>query len=58
MANFKVLKPYKDLEIEKKLIKNEKVEMTVKRSEEIEKTLSDKGYEGPFLERIDNKDKK
>lgn len=32
--------------------------MTVKRSEEIEKTLSDKGYEGPFLERIDNKDKK
>lgn len=58
MANFKVLKPYKDLELEKKLIKNEKVEMTVKRSEEIEKTLSDKGYEGPFLERIDNKDKK
>ena len=58
MANFKVLKPYKDLELEKKLIKNEKVEMTVKRSEEIEKTLSGKGYEGPFLERIDNKDKK
>ena len=58
MAKFKVLKPYKDLEIEKKLIKNAKVEMTVKRSEEIEKTLSDKGYEGPFLERIDNKDKK
>ena len=58
MAKFKVLKPYKDLKLEKKLIKNEKVEMTVKRSEEIEKTLSDKGYEGPFLERIDNKDKK
>lgn len=58
MAKFKVLKPYKDLGLEKKLIKNEKVEMTVKRSEEIEKTLSDKGYEGPFLERIDNKDKK
>lgn len=58
MVKFKVLKPYKDLELEKKLIKNEKVEMTVKRSEEIEKTLSDKGYEGPFLERIDNKDKK
>ncbi|WP_176745771.1 hypothetical protein [Staphylococcus sp. HMSC068C09] len=58
MAKFKVLKPYKDLELEKKLIKNEKVEMTVKRSEEIEKTLSDKGYEGPFLERIDNKEKK
>lgn len=58
MAKFKVLKPYKDLELEKKLIKNEKVEMTVKRSEEIEKTLSGKGYEGPFLERIDNKDKK
>ena len=58
MAKFNVLKPYKDLELEKKLIKNEKVEMNVKRSEEIEKTLSDKGYEGPFLERIDNKDKK
>lgn len=58
MAKFKVLKPYKDLELEKKLIKNAKVEMTVKRSKEIEKTLSDKGYEGPFLERIDNKDKK
>ena len=57
MANFKVLKPYKDLELEKKLIKNEKVEMTVKRSEEVEKTLSDKGFDGPFLERIQEKKK-
>ncbi|MFI9043347.1 hypothetical protein ACIGHC_03220 [Staphylococcus saprophyticus] len=55
MAKFKVLKPYKDLELEKKLIKNEKVEMTVKRADEVEKTLSDNGFDGPFLERTDKK---
>lgn len=57
MAKFKVLKPYKDLELEKKLIKNDEVEMTVKRSEEVEKILSDKGFDGPFLERIQEKKK-
>ncbi len=35
MAKFKVLKPYKDLELEKELTKNDEVEMTVKRSEEV-----------------------
>lgn len=55
MAKFKVLKPYKDLEIGRKLKKDEEVEMTVKRSEEVAKTLKEKGYEGDFLERIDNK---
>ncbi|WP_181897464.1 hypothetical protein [Staphylococcus felis] len=57
MVKFKVLKPYHDLEIDKKLIENEKVEMTVKRSEEVEKTLSEKGFDGPFLERIQDKKK-
>lgn len=52
MAKFKVLKPYKDLELEKDLVKNDEVEMTVKRSEEVEKTLSEKGHKGPFLERV------
>ncbi|MDO0996592.1 hypothetical protein Q1L76_03650 [Staphylococcus hominis] len=57
MAKFKVLKPYKDLELEKELTKNDEVEMTIKRSEEVEKTLSDKGFDGPFLERIQEKKK-
>lgn len=57
MAKFKVLKPYKDLELEKDLVKNDEVEMTVKRSDEVEKTLSDKGFNGPFLKRLDEKKK-
>ncbi|ANS89880.1 MULTISPECIES: hypothetical protein [Staphylococcus] len=57
MAKFKVLKPYKDLELDKKLIENQEVEMTIKRSEEVEKTLSEKGFDGPFLERIQEKKK-
>ncbi|MCH4426178.1 hypothetical protein [Staphylococcus haemolyticus] len=58
MANFKVIQQYNDLEFKRLLKKNEEVEMTVKRADAVEKTLSEKGYEGPFLERIDNKDKK
>ncbi|EIZ4617308.1 hypothetical protein MPU13_001549 [Staphylococcus pseudintermedius] len=57
MAKFKVLKPYKDLELDKKLIENQEVEMTIKRSEEVEKTLSEKGFDSPFLERIQEKKK-
>lgn len=55
MAKFKVSKPYRDLELGRKLKANEEVEMTVKRSEEIEKILADKGFEGPFLNRTDKK---
>lgn len=55
MAKFKVLQPYTDIEIGRKLKENEEVEMTVKRSEEIVKTLKVKGFKGEFLERIDNK---
>ncbi|MEB7460972.1 hypothetical protein ACYCKH_11640 [Staphylococcus capitis] len=55
MAKFKVLKPYTDIELNRKLNENDEVEMTVKRSEEVEKTLSEKGFDGPFLERIREK---
>lgn len=55
MAKFKVVKPYKDLQLDKKLKKNDEVEMTVKRADEVEKTLSDNGFDGPFLERTDKK---
>ncbi|MDW4066478.1 MULTISPECIES: hypothetical protein [Staphylococcus] len=55
MAKYKVVKPYKDLELDKKLKKNDEVEMTVKRADEVEKTLSDNGFDGPFLERTDKK---
>ncbi|WP_202914174.1 hypothetical protein [Staphylococcus haemolyticus] len=55
MADYKVLKNYKDKQLGKSLKANDKVEMTVKRAEEVEKTLSNKGYEGPFLERIKEK---
>ena len=51
MAEYKVLKAYKDKQLDKNLKKNEKVEMTVKRADEVEKTLSDNGFDGPFLER-------
>lgn len=57
MAKFKVLQAYKDKALDKDLEVNEEVEMTVKRSEEVEKTLSDNGFNGPFLERI-KEDKK
>ena len=57
MAEFKVLKNYKDKQLDKSLKKNDKVEMSVKRAEEVEKTLSDNGFDGPFLERIQEKKK-
>ncbi|MGP0637769.1 hypothetical protein [Staphylococcus xylosus] len=55
MAKFKVVKPYKDLELDKKLKKNDEVEMTVKRAEEVESTLKANGFDGPFLKRSDKK---
>lgn len=57
MAKFEVKQKYKDVELDKELQVGEKVEMTVKRSEEVEKTLSDKGFNGPFLKRLDEKKK-
>ncbi|WP_436938627.1 hypothetical protein [Staphylococcus xylosus] len=55
MAKFKVVKPYKDLELDKNLKKNDEVEMTVKRAEEVESTLKANGFDGPFLKRSDKK---
>lgn len=55
MAEFKVLKSYKDKELDKKLKKNQKVEMTVKRADEVEEILKANGFDGPFLERIKEK---
>lgn len=37
MAEYKVLKNYRDKQLEKSLKANDKVEMTVKRAEEVEK---------------------
>ena len=55
MVKFKVVKPYKDLELDRKLKKNDEVEMTVKRAEEVENTLKANGFNGPFLKRTDKK---
>ena len=55
MAKYKVVKPYKDLQLDKKLKKNDEVEMTVKRADEVEETLKSNGFDGPFLERTDKK---
>ena len=52
MAEYKVLKPYKDKQLDQDLKKNQKVEMTVKRADEVENTLKANGFDGPFLERI------
>lgn len=55
MAEYKVLKPYKDKQLDQDLKKNQKVEMTVKRADEVESTLKANGFDGPFLERADKK---
>lgn len=55
MALYKVNKPYRDLELGKLLKTGEEVEMTVKRAEEVTKSLKDRGHGDDFLERLDNK---
>lgn len=57
MAKFKVLKPYRDKDLKKKLVANDEVEMTVKRADEVHDTLKEKGYDLPFLERVEEKEK-
>lgn len=54
MAQYKVLKDFKDIYTEEKYIQGQKIEMTVKRADEAVKNL--KKYKGEFLERIDNKE--
>lgn len=56
MALYKVKKEYRDLEIGRKLKLNEEVEMTVKRANEVTKTLKDNGFEGDFLERLNEEE--
>lgn len=55
MALYKVNKPYRDLELGKLLKSGEEVEMTVKRAEEVTKSLKERGHGDDFLERLDNK---
>ena len=55
MAKYKVVKPYRDKQLDKKLKKNDEVEMTVKRADEVEEILKANGFDGPFLERIKEK---
>ena len=58
MAKYRVLKPYKDKELGRRLTQADKeVEMTVKRADEVNKTLEEQGFEGPFLERLDGPEK-
>ena len=52
MAKFKVLKKFKDVHTDEVYEKNKEIEMTVKRSEEVEKNLDDS-----YLERLDGPDK-
>lgn len=54
MAEYKVLKTFRDIKTNAIYKKNQEIEMTVKRAEEAIKNL--KEYDGDFLERIDNKE--
>lgn len=55
MAKFKVLKNFFDKENKKSLKQGDFIDITVKRSEEIEKNALQQEHEGPFLERIKEK---
>lgn len=55
MANYKVLKEFRDKETKELYKAGKEIEMTVKRAEEAEKNLAKFG--GPFLERTDKKAK-
>lgn len=54
MAEYKVLKTFRDIKTNAIYKENQEIEMTVKRAEEAIKNL--KEYDGDFLERIDNKE--
>lgn len=56
MALYKVKKEYRDLEIGRKLKKDEEVEMTVKRANEVARVLKEEGFEGDFLERLNEEE--
>ena len=52
MPQYKVLKGYKDLKLERYVKTNEIMNMTVKRAKEIEATLKAKGYQDKFIEPV------
>lgn len=54
MAQYKVLKSFRDIKTNEIYEVNQELEMTVKRADEAIKNL--KKYDGEFLERIDNKE--
>lgn len=58
MAKYIVKKQYRDLELGRILTPGEDVEMTVKRAEEVAKSLKDRGHGDTYLERVTEKAKK
>lgn len=55
MAKFKVLKNFKDKEQGQSYQVGDEIDITVKRSEEIESNAKQLGIDGPFLERLKEK---
>ncbi|EKU50321.1 hypothetical protein [Staphylococcus massiliensis] len=55
MANFEVLKPFENKKTGKSYKQGQEIEMTVKRSQEVESNAKDLGYNEPFLKRIKEK---
>ncbi|MCD9062746.1 hypothetical protein [Staphylococcus chromogenes] len=55
MAKFKALKKFFDKVNDKSVKEGEIIDITIKRSEEIEKNALQQKFEGPFLERIKEK---
>ena len=54
MAQYKVLKTFRDKYTKETYDKGQEIDMTVKRAEEAIRNL--KAFDGEFLERIDNKE--
>lgn len=54
MAQYKVLKEFRDIKTDEKYKEGQEIDMTVKRADEAIKNL--KKYDGEFLERIDTKE--
>lgn len=54
MAQYKVLKPFRDIETGEEYVSNQEIEMTVKRANKAISNL--KKWDGDFLERMDNKE--
>lgn len=55
MALYKVKKDYNDKKLNRLLTVGDEVEMSIKRANEVEHTLKENGFNGPFLERLEEK---